>query len=1255
DKGDVIENSSNSFIVSFDKSLAGGKIFDLKKGEKAVSLYSANFSQKEKHSVSCRCELCAEDNSVTFKSSDQTEIQYKVLSDRIKENIVVNDKQDSYEYLFLMDIGGLSVEEENGSILLNDIDNGETQFIIPSPYMYDAKQVRSNAVTYEVEADDGQLIIKVIADAAFINAADRAFPVIIDPQIVFNQAEIFKFETVEDQEDSSNYFDNQLMLKYDPDISSFRIWSRLQINGSKVEIDEYVKSVYLELTSMDTAYGQFYFNGTSYLAEPNRKYRLDVTEFVRDNSVWRQIEIHPSWQENTQVSFYTTGENCPKLILEKVENEVKISDSPSIKDFTLGDTAKGYLDLNNGILTTEIIAAEANDFSIPFTICHYHRLGIQDSNFGKNWRLNLNKRLYDYENDTDHTTKYFFQDEAGDNYIFEEKYYIINSNGATKNFITKDDVSIDINGNLTFGNQLVYKHSYCKGYTLIPEVDDFKGINSIITKSNELFEAERALNNYKPTLQNFVVCHLSSALTQKELKDYFVDGRLSENSFNQFMGLISTNPITGDKNILLTFEDKCILRSNIDGSAYNSNIANMYINKSENNVKVLKNLFSDYLKKQAEYDRLLRQTPVNFLQDSNGIYSGFNKEGNLVSVFDAYGNYVSVEYDPFNRIAGVCDNKNKTIAFNYNSDGLLASITDNRGRTVKYNYDQTKLSSIIYADGSSLKFKYSSNRIASIDSDDTQWKMSYMDGKFTRLLVKNLSPVSKTISDTNVTYADKQTTIRYDNDETETYSFDELRYLISHKKTDGAKFNEVTNYSYTKYAGGRTVKTESSSDREYGAVSETVEYDNLDIPVSKTTDWHWISDTVRIKSQTFYSYDIYNKLVKETTTEYIENAGVETQKVYVTNYCYNPQGSLVLTESFIEDEILTSGKNIEEKVYDEKGYLVKTISYNTLDSSSKFYSESEVTESGQLTADKDETGAICAEYEYAAGTNLVNSVTYPNGSKFAYARNYYNDKITSVTQSTEDGEANTTDIVYEHGLPVKVKSGSTAIEYTYDAKGRKATVTVNGKLLSEYGYEDYKKENVDQIYYFKNSHVLHADEANIKFVNQSVGAIDGDYNKMEIRETLTVSGGSFNGTLWSKHYTADGNLNNIAYKSEVEKNVQYEYDSFRRLTQAETKSSGVTEMTESFTYNGFGDVTQKSITGEVNQTYTYAYKNNAARDLDYISFDGYTFKPLTDCYGRNTGKEIYDGESKVAAEYISYRKVGDHATTMPSTVWFATG
>ncbi|MBO5045449.1 MAG: RHS repeat-associated core domain-containing protein, partial [Clostridia bacterium] len=42
----------------------------------------------------------------------------------------------------------------------------------------------------------------------------------------------------------------------------------------------------------------------------------------------------------------------------------------------------------------------------------------------------------------------------------------------------------------------------------------------------------------------------------------------------------------------------------------------------------------------------------------------------------------------------------------------------------------------------------------------------------------------------------------------------------------------------------------------------------------------------------------------------------------------------------------------------------------------------------------------------------------------------------------------------------------------------------------------------------------------------------------------------------------------------------------------------------------------------------------------------------TDILGRNKGKEISGADGKIVGEYVYYRKVGDHATNMPSAVYF---
>ena len=95
-----------------------------------------------------------------------------------------------------------------------------------------------------------------------------------------------------------------------------------------------------------------------------------------------------------------------------------------------------------------------------------------------------------------------------------------------------------------------------------------------------------------------------------------------------------------------------------------------------------------------------------------------------------------------------------------------------------------------------------------------------------------------------------------------------------------------------------------------------------------------------------------------------------------------------------------------------------------------------------------------------------------------------------------------------------------------------------------------------------------------------------------------------------------------------------------------------TEYTEAYTYDGYGNVLSKVQSGAATRTYGYTYTDTSAREVAGVAVAGYTFVPKKDVNGRSTGREITVGTEKVAEEYITYRKVGDHATNQPASVYF---
>lgn len=1285
DNGKIIENAENCFKVKFDKDGNSGKIFSLSKGEKVLTLSAGNVGAM--CSCGCTCRLCEGNSTVLATLSDGTEIEYLTLADRVKENIKITQRKDLYEYFFTLDIGGLKAEKsENNTLRLSD-ENGETQFIIPAPFMYDANNKFSDMVSYEINANGGMLNIKVVADAEFINAETTALPVTIDPQIIVNNENcsgVFVLESVYSTEEMAEYYPDILIIG-DPINYGGEYHISIGLNTTKIAEYDKAISVKLKLKSKAGAYGRFTFEGQIYEAKPNYEYEFDITGAQNYGS----LDFFAVDGEDPFIEFYATGAGAPELILDFIsepeEEESEADKVPAeranLKQYSFDDNVSASVDLNNGVLTCGVNFFGGDDFAIPFDVVGYYRRGNDTDVVGDNWRLNLRKNLKISRDDTTSNTVYAYVDGLGNYHAFKETYYYFES--GKKRFVEKDKVEIDISGNLTYYGNRVYKHSVCDGYTLIPEIDDFKNYRIIEQRSQEQAQLEETVKAYKASLSEYVklilpdlnIISRASILDEDCCKSLFEGVSESSNyillpagsayqlqslavSIKQLEKEISEqetkNGITADTELLIS--QKRALKGQSDS----------IISQARKSFEAVKQSFINYFAKKAELELLIKHTPVNYLKDENGVISGFNKNGDLVCMFDFYGNNVSLEYGADGKIYAVSDSDGKAIRFEY-SGSWLSSIIDSRGRKTEFVYRNNDLDKLKYADGRTLTFWYSfRGNISYIETDDS---LAYMFGynednrlmylvtsSHTVLITKELYIIKdgyeELLSQTNFTYDGKTTLITNNNGQSESYVFDSGKKVKIFTQKDGAGFEAVTNYVYD-YTDGKTVTAVTVTKPDNKTVTTVEKYDNCNLLVSSVLDWQNISDTARVKTEINYSYDNEENLISVKTCEYTEVNGEITQKNYVTNYRYNSHGSLSFTESYVDGEELVTGKNIEERFYDKNGNAVKTVSYNTLDSSTKFYNESVTAENGQIIADVDETGARVAEYGYKSGTNVINSVTYPDGGKIAYGHNAYNDRITSVTASDANGEANTTDIFYNCGLPVEIKSGSTVISHTYDHTRRKIFASVNNSDYAEYSYKDYTYNAATGKYVFGEKQTSLIDGEIICTVTQSDTGVDTADGVIRT-QTVSVDGTK----LSEKKYNAKQQLESVESNcigSADKYNTSYVYDGYGNLTSAATFKNSSAQVTESYTYGELNALKCKTLSGAVSQTYAYYYDNTAAQKLSEIKFKEYSFKPLTDVNGRNTGKEILNGSKKISCEYISYRKVGDHATNMPSTVWFGNG
>ena len=670
---------------------------------------------------------------------------------------------------------------------------------------------------------------------------------------------------------------------------------------------------------------------------------------------------------------------------------------------------------------------------------------------------------------------------------------------------------------------------------------------------------------------------------------------------------------------------------------------------------------------QYEYDMYVRQMPLNYITDGK-IVKGFNEAGNLVVVFDKYENMLTVEYDDSGKIVNVYDGEDKQIAFEYRPDGLLGSITDTRGRRTEYDYDDGKLISVKKPGGKELALGYDpsnpDNLISVTTSDKMRSELQYTNGLLSKVITKSLvsgiahgeepATADVKISECSFSFGDNLTILTDDKGNKKYYKIDDLGDVYEYYAEENGLVIAAEKYDYvpgeSNTQGKDDVYTSSPSlmykksfaefvpDFENGDFIKTV-LDEFNNPETVTTNERALSTGTTTQTTVNYTYKDDHKCIKEETIVTIkEGTSVLDKYTQITAYNYNAAGNVVRKENYIVGEEYTTGKSIEETEYDANGNAVRSFSYNSLDSSSKFYTESEVAENGQTVADYDETGENKTEYEYISGTNVVREEKMPNGSKFAYGYDE-NDTVTSISQSTEEGEENSTHTRYTCGEVTELVSGNNVVQYAYDAKRRLSKVYLND-LEKAYLQNTYTDDTTEE------GIAVTVDKCvSVNAKNESVSSYTDKQGKL--RRITTSAGAKID-----YGYNAKGETTSVT--DGVSGNTEaYEYDNdYDRLKNYTRNEGKPSEYTETYAYDKYGQVSSVAQSGAATRTYSYAYKETAAHDLASIGTGTYKFLPQTDKLGRNAGREITESDVKLAAEYIYYRKVGDHATNMPSAVYY---
>jgi hypothetical protein len=170
----AFENKANSTKVKFTGKAEGNKLGQLQQRDISINWYLAG-SKKAAGDIA--------KNSIRFREiKENTDVRYAVDGATLKEDIILKNPEAPTEFTFVLNTKGLKYEAaQDGSIYFIDTRTNDVAWVMPKPFMYDAKGAQSQNVTATIEKSWGRLVLTVQADQEWVSQPEREFPVVIDP------------------------------------------------------------------------------------------------------------------------------------------------------------------------------------------------------------------------------------------------------------------------------------------------------------------------------------------------------------------------------------------------------------------------------------------------------------------------------------------------------------------------------------------------------------------------------------------------------------------------------------------------------------------------------------------------------------------------------------------------------------------------------------------------------------------------------------------------------------------------------------------------------------------------------------------------------------------------------------------------------------------------------------------------------------------------------------------------------------------
>lgn len=177
--GDFYNNKSNAYSVKFKNKDENNLI----KLETDNYFLDIKFNDMASSSLKKNQDLRIDKSRATYKNIiNNIDLEYKVLPTKVKESIIIKDKNNiPKELTFNISTNLKLTMNHDNSIIATSKE--KDIFKIDSPYMYDSSGLINNNIYYQLNENNNMYDLKLILDTNWLNGEKISYPVIIDPTI----------------------------------------------------------------------------------------------------------------------------------------------------------------------------------------------------------------------------------------------------------------------------------------------------------------------------------------------------------------------------------------------------------------------------------------------------------------------------------------------------------------------------------------------------------------------------------------------------------------------------------------------------------------------------------------------------------------------------------------------------------------------------------------------------------------------------------------------------------------------------------------------------------------------------------------------------------------------------------------------------------------------------------------------------------------------------------------------------------------